>query len=240
MSCYESLAPFYDRLTDDVDYPLFADRYEAAFRAGEGEFHLLLDLCCGTGSMSYEMSRRGYELISVDASSDMLMEAREKCASLPIPPLLLLQDAAELDLYGTVDAGFCSLEGINYLSPSQLEAMVSRLKNFIRPHGLFLFDIRSPGFLRNLDGSTSVDEDENLFCIWRADFDPDENALIYGMDLFSRDGAYWKRSREEHIEYAHSPAFLETVFSKYGFEQFSVKEEESRLFIQTRRCEYSL
>ena len=186
MSCYESLAPLYDRLTNDVDYLHFADRYEAAFRADKGEFHLLLDLFCGTGSMSYEMSRRGYELISVDASPEMLMEAREKCASLPVPPLLLLQDATELDLYGTVDAGFCSLEGINYLSPIQMDTMVSRLKNFIRPQGLFLFDIRSPEFLLAQDGSTSVDEDEDLFCVWRADYDPAESALIYGMDLFTQ------------------------------------------------------
>ena len=81
MSCYEALAAYYDRLTADVDYRGFADRYEAAFRADGGEYHLLLDLCCGTGSMSLEMSRRGYELISVDASEQMLMEAREKLLS---------------------------------------------------------------------------------------------------------------------------------------------------------------
>ena len=74
MSCYEALAAYYDRLTADVDYRSFADRYESAFAADGGPFHLLLDLCCGTGSMSLEMSRRGYELISVDASEQMLME----------------------------------------------------------------------------------------------------------------------------------------------------------------------
>ena len=90
MSCYEALAGFYDRLTEDVDYTRFADWYERVFRADGGEFHLLLDLCCGTGSLSLEMSERGYELISVDASEQMLMEAREKCSSLPLPPLFLL------------------------------------------------------------------------------------------------------------------------------------------------------
>ena len=91
MNCYESLALFYDRLTADVDYGHFADRYEAAFAAGSGTFRLLLDLCCGTGSLSLEMSKRGYELISVDASEQMLMKAREKCAALPVPPLFLMQ-----------------------------------------------------------------------------------------------------------------------------------------------------
>ena len=87
MSCYESLADFYDRLTEDVDYRRFADRYEQAFSADGGEFHLLLDLCCGTGSLSLEMSGRGYEIIGTDASERMLMHAREKCAGLSVPPL---------------------------------------------------------------------------------------------------------------------------------------------------------
>ena len=76
MNCYGPLAGFYDRLTSDVDYSRFADRYEAAFREDGGEFRLLLDLCCGTGSMSLELSQRGYELIAVDASEEMLMQAR--------------------------------------------------------------------------------------------------------------------------------------------------------------------
>ena len=235
MSCYETLAGFYDRLTEDVDYRRFADRYEDAFRTDGGEFHLLLDLCCGTGSLSLEMSRRGYELISVDASEQMLMEAREKCSSLPLPPLFLLQRASELDLYGTVDAAFCTLEAMNYLSPDEVDELVRRLYLFIRPGGLFLFDIRSPEYLASLDGDTFVDEDSDLLCLWRADFDGEINALVYGMDLFSREGRLWRRSREEHIEYAHSVEFLSGLFAKHGFSDFSVREEENRLFIQVRR-----
>ncbi len=235
MSCYESLAPLYDRLTEDVDYSGFADRYEQAFQHSEGDFHLLLDLCCGTGSLSFEMSKRGYELISVDASEQMLMEAREKCSILPVPPLFLHQDVTTLDLYGTVDAVFCSLEGINYLSPDQLDRMLHRLQFFVRPGGLFLFDIRSAEYLSSLDGSTFVDEDEDVFCLWRADFDSDLNALIYGMDLFSRKGRLWQRSREEHIEYAHPLSVLTQALEKHGFAQVQATEAESRLYISCSR-----
>ena len=235
MNCYEALALSYDRLTADVDYRQFADRYEKAFTEDGGEFHLLLDLCCGTGSLSFEMSRRGYELIAVDASEQMLMKAREKCENLPLPPLFLLQDVAELDLYGTVDAAFCSLEGVNYLSPKQLDALLDRLRYFIRPGGLFLFDIRSAEYLLGLDGETFVDEDDDIFCLWRADFDPKSDALIYGMDLFTREGMLWHRSREEHVEYAHSLSSLSFLLSERGFTDFSVIEEEDRLFISCRR-----
>ena len=240
MSCYEALAAYYDRLTADVDYRGFADRYEAAFRADGGEYHLLLDLCCGTGSMSLEMSRRGYELISVDASEQMLMEAREKCDGLPVPPLFLLQDVADLDLYGTVDAAFCSLEGINYLSPAQLEALLQRLPFFVRPGGLFLFDLRAPDYLESLDGDTFVDEDDEVFCLWRADYDKDLGALVYGMDIFSREGRLWRRSREEHIEYAHGTQQLSELFAAHGFTDFKVEEAEDRLFVSCRRSTSSV
>ena len=235
MSCYEALADFYDRLTEDVDYTRFADWYERVFRADGGEFHLLLDLCCGTGSLSLEMSGRGYELISVDASEQMLMEAREKCSSLPAPPLFLLQDAAELDLYGTVDACFCSLEGLNYLSPEKLDALFHRLHFFIRPGGLFLFDIRSAEYLASLDGDTFVDEDDDVFCLWRADFDDELQALVYGMDLFSREGDLWRRSYEEHVEYAHSLDRLRAMMSAHGFDGMTVTDSDNRLLVTCRR-----
>ena len=127
MSCYSFLAPWYDKLTGDVPYEDFADFYECEFRRCGGQFSLLLDLCCGTGSLTRMLALRGYEMIGVDASVDMLMEAREKSAGLINPPLFLCQDAAELDLYGTVDAAVCSLDGMNYIPPEDLPELLRRL-----------------------------------------------------------------------------------------------------------------
>lgn len=127
MSCYGSLAAWYDQLTGDVPYAEFADFYEAEFSRCGGEFRLLLDLCCGTGTLTCEMARRGYELIGADASVDMLMQAQNKAAGLPQPPLFLCQQAEELDLYGTVDCAFCSLDGMNYLPPPSLPEVFRRL-----------------------------------------------------------------------------------------------------------------
>ncbi len=235
MSCYHALASYYDRLTADVDYSRFADRYEQAFREDGGSFHLLLDLCCGTGSLSRVMSERGYELISVDASEEMLMDAREKCADLSLPPLFLQQDVSELDLYGTVDAAFCSLEGINYLSPEDAALLLARLKHFIRPGGLLMFDLRSPDYLAALDGDTFVDEDDDFLCLWRADYDTELRALVYGMDIFSREGRLWKRSREEHIEYAHSVEQLSALLAANSFGRPTVTEEDDRLHFMSIR-----
>ena len=214
MSSYGPLAACYDRLTGDVSYSEFADFYEAEFNRRGGEFRLLLDLCCGTR----ELASRGYDMIGVDASVDMLMQARDKAYAEGFQPLFLCQDASELDLYGTVDAALCSLDGINYINPAQLPELFRRLGLFVRPGGLFIFDIRPEQWLRSRDGDIFVDEDKNLMCLWRADFDEEEKALVYGMDIFSRRGKLWERSKEEHIEYAHSEEFLRAELEKHGFE----------------------
>ena len=240
MSCYSFLAPWYDKLTGDVPYERFADFYEAEFRRDGGEFRLLLDLCCGTGTLTNVLSRRGYEMIAVDSSVEMLMEAQAKSAGLETPPLFLCQDAAALDLYGTVDAAVCSLDGMNYIPPEDLPEVFRRLRLFVRPGGLLIFDIRTPEFLRSLDGDIFVDEQEDVLCLWRADFEEDLPAIIYGMDIFSRQGRLWQRESEEHVEYAHEPAALQTLLEQAGFHDVCLRPDcpqgdMGRLFITAIR-----
>ena len=240
MSSYSALALWYDQLTGDVPYAAIADFYETVFRADGGEFRLLLDLCCGTGSMTWELAGRGYEMIAADRSPDMLMQAQGKCRPCAVPPLFLCQSAEELDLYGTVDAAVCCLDGFNYIPADTLPEVFRRLHLFIRPGGLMIFDIRTPDFLRALDGQVFVDEKEDVLCLWRADFDEDLSALVYGMDLFTRRGRLWERNGEEHIEYAHAPETLRTMLEGAGFDNVRLRSDgpqggAGRLYITARR-----
>ena len=239
MSCYGPLAAWYDQLTGDVPYGAFADLYEAEFARCGGGFRLLLDLCCGTGTLTAEMCRR-YELIGVDASVDMLMQAREKAMELVPSPLFLCQDAAQLDLYGTVDAAYCSLDGMNYLPPQSLPEVFRRLRLFVRPGGLVIFDVKKPEWFRSLDGEIFVDEKDDLLCLWRADWDEEKQAIVYGMDLFERCGKLWSRSGEEHVEYIHEPETLQELLAQQGFFDIRFVEdgpqhEAGRLFIIATR-----
>lgn len=247
MQPYGPLAPLYDRLTQDVNYEAFADFYESIFRARMPEARTLLDLGCGTGSLTAIMSKRGYELIASDISADMLMEARDKCFQLEgiIQPLFLCQAMTELDLYGTVNAAYSSLDAINYLPDSQLPRVFSLLHLFIEPGGIFIFDINSPQRLRSLDGSVSVDEDENILCLWRGDYDSEEKALFYALDIFTRKGRHWQRSTEEHVEYVHEPEALCRMLSDAGFINIQIisdgpQSELGRLFIAAENTDHEV
>lgn len=222
---YEALAPWYDAFTRDVPYDEVADWYLRLLRppGRPAEAPMtLLDLCCGTGNLTLPLARRGHELIGVDLSPEMLAVAAAKAGghALRVPPLFLCQGAAELDLYGTVEGAVCALDGLNYLPPEELPEVFRRLHLFLEPGGVFAFDIQSPEHLRELDGEVFVDETEEALCLWRGDYDPELDALVYGMDIFHlapEGGGRWLRESEEHVEYAHAPETLCGLLAAAGF-----------------------
>ncbi|MBQ7736949.1 MAG: class I SAM-dependent methyltransferase [Oscillospiraceae bacterium] len=240
---YGPLAARYDELTGDVPYEALTDWYETAFARSGRAVHTVLDLCCGTGALSLLLARRGYELIAVDASAEMLSVFQQKLFSLPegvTPPMLLCQRAEELDLYDTVDAAVCCLDGFNYLPPEALTAALERLRLFVSPGGVLCFDVLSPERLRSLDGQCFVDESEDVLCLWRAELEGD--ALHYGMDIFRPRGQLWTREQEEHVEYLHAPDDLCAALERSGFHSAEVcrtgpQAEQGRLFITAIREE---
>lgn len=244
MNAYTSLAEFYDLLTRDVPYQAIADYYEALFRRAGIQARTILDMACGTGTLTCMLADRGFEMIGVDASSDMLTVAAEKANGRENRPLLLHQPLECLDLYGTVDAAVCALDGINYIKPDRLPEVFRRVLLFLEPGGIFIFDIHTPSKLMSLDGEVSLDETEDVFCVWRAAFDQKENACRYGMDIFARDGSKWRRSGEVHVEYAYEPSKLEMMLLEAGFEKVELygnltlsapTVSDQRLFITARK-----
>ena len=236
---YGPLAQWYDGLTRDVPYGAFADYYETLLARPGRERLCLLDLGCGTGTLTLLLAARGHEMIGVDASPEMLSVAQRKASELPlrVPPLFLCQEAGELDLYGTVEGALASLDAMNYLPPEELPELFRRLHLFLEPGGVLAFDFHSPAHLRELDGGVFVDETEDLLCLWRGDFDEEEQALFYGMDLFRREGELWRREEEEHVEYAHDPEALRSLLQAQGFADIRLigdgpQHEQGRLFLR--------
>ncbi|MCD7830280.1 MAG: class I SAM-dependent methyltransferase [Clostridiales bacterium] len=224
MSAYEGLARYYDGLTTDVDYAAWLDWYQSWFRESRVPVQLVLDLACGTGTLTCMLAERGYTMIGADLSPEMLAEAAEKAQEVEgEPPIFLNQAMDQLDLFGTIDACVSSLDSVNYITDRDILAEAfRRVHTFLMPGGYFLFDIIAPQGLQALDGELFADETEDVFCLWRADFDEDSRVLTYGMDLFEREGGLWRREQEEHRERAWEVAELKSLLQAAGFAQVQV------------------
>ena len=214
---YMALAGYYDELTDDVSYGSFADFYEKVFAMYGLRPETVIDLACGTGSMTLELARRGYDLIAVDRSPEMLSQAMEKLGGCSPMPLLVCQDLEGLDLYGTSDAAVCTLDGMNYIPGDRLTTVFGRIRLFLNPGGLLVFDCLSEKALRAMDGQIFLDEKDDVFCVWRAGYDDSERACSYFVDLFERDGSVWRRDSEEHVEYVHEADELKDALTACGY-----------------------
>ena len=249
MSSYEFLADSYDQLTRDVDYGAWADYIQRQFTHTPPPGSTVLDLACGTGSLTAELARRGYEMIGADRSGDMLAQAAEKCRDLEgvIPPIFLCQSMEKLDLYGTIDACVCCLDSVNYVtSPARLRRAFGRVHLFLNPGGVFLFDINTPAKLEGLDGQVFLDETEEVYCVWRAEYSRRRRICSYFMDLFSldQDSGLWARGEELHEEYAYTPEELTEYLRQAGFRHIRQygnlklrppKTGEDRIFFVARK-----
>ena len=205
MSSYQQLAGAYDELTWDVGYEKRADFLEKLFRRSRIPVHTVLDLACGTGSMTWLLAGRGYELIAVDGSQEMLAAAREKSAPAELPPLFLHQSMPRLDLYGTVDA--CHLlpgqPELSDKSPGRA-ADLSAAAPVHQPRGpAGSSTCGMPERLAALDGQVFLDETEDTYCVWRTEYR--RGLCTYYMDLFTlaEDGS-WDRSFELHRQRGYS------------------------------------
>ena len=218
MSCYEALASSYDALTEDVGYEKRADFLEKLFRRSRIPVRVVLDLACGTGTMTWLLTGRGYELIGVDGSEEMLAAAMSKTGSVQgVPPIFLHQSMPKLDLYGTVDAAVCCLDSLNYLTdPADVRRTFRRLHLFIAPGGVLVFDVNTAAKLAALDGQVFLDETEDTYCVWRTEYR--RGVCTYYMDLFTltEDGS-WDRSFELHRQRGYSVEQMTRWLEEAGF-----------------------
>ena len=168
---YTALAEYYDRLMSDVRYDEWASFYEMVFHKYCTEQPtLVLDLGCGTGRLTCELSGRGYDMIGVDLSEDMLAQAAARAGAEGGQSILFLQqDMQSIELYGTVDAMICSLDGINYLRGGEpLLRCFCGVANYLNPGGIFIFDVNTVyKYTHILANQIYTQEAEGVFCVCR-------------------------------------------------------------------------
>ena len=245
MDAYKDLAVSYDRLTNDVDYEATVSFYEEILEREGVRPRTAVDLACGTGSVTSILARKGLAVTGVDMSEEMLTVACQKTQDMEKPPRFVCQLLQELYLPRGVDLAVCALDSLDYiLDPTDCREAIRRVYKALNPGGIFIFDVNTPEKLRAMDGQVFLDEDDDVYCVWRGEFDEDTNICSYGMDLFQRLGSVWHRSFEEHQEYAYSREQLTGYLKEAGFTHIRVygdrrfedpKPGEQRIYFKARK-----
>lgn len=245
MDAYHALAASYDRLTNDVEYSKVVEFCFQILTAEELKPRTAVDLACGTGSVALLLAQRGLRVTAVDISEEMLCVAAQKAQDVENPPRFVCQRLENLHLPRGVDLAVCALDSIDYITdPEKCRRAMKRVYKALNPGGCFIFDVNTPEKLRAMDGQVFLDEDDDVYCVWRGSFDEETNICSYGMDLFQRQGKVWSRSFEEHCEYAYSAEQLVSYLKEAGFTNIAVYGDrrfgdpepgEQRIYLKARK-----
>jgi SAM-dependent methyltransferase len=246
MAGYGSFAAFYDVLTENVDHQGWATYLLSLFYKHQNKKpQVVLDLACGTGSLSTALLDNGVDVIGVDGSPDMLAVAMEKGESYGDRLMLLCQDMRELDLFGTVDGAVCMLDSINHLTEEKdIKEVFRRLGLFIEKDGLFIFDVNTPyKHEKVLGDNTFIYDEDEFYCGWQNSFDEKTCSVEMQLDFFLEEDGGYSRYTEYVKERAYTEETLRRLLDETGFEVLAVygektqlppKEQEERMVFVTR------
>ncbi len=230
MASYEQFAQIYDWALNELPYEQWLSYIEQIFEKHQSEPKLILDLGCGTGSMTNLMASKGYEMIGVDLSEDMLAIAREKAKDQHLDVIYLNQDMTELDLYGTVEAVISCGDALNYvLEEEDIMAAFKRVNLFLDPGGLFVFDMNTVYKFREVLGNkTYAENHEEYAYIWENYFYEEESINEYEVSIFIKnDQGYYEKTTETHHERGYTVEIIKNLLDKAGLRLEAVYHDNS-------------
>lgn len=216
---YTVFSEFYDALTSNVHYTERADYIETLLKRYNHDSGITLDLACGTGSLTIELKKRGFDIYGADGSSDMLMIAQQKAYDAELSILFLCQKMQALDLYGTIDTCICTLDSLNHIiNKDELQTAFDRVSLFMNAGGIFIFDVNTVYKHKYvLSDNVFVYDKSSVFCVWQ-NTPLKDNTTRIDLDFFERCGSMYRRSSESFCERAYAPEELEEIIKKSGFE----------------------
>ena len=220
MEAYTSFAQVYDTFMDNVPYEEWAEYIVGILSKYGIEEGIVLELGCGTGSMTELLADRGYDMIGADNSEDMLQIAMDKRAASGRDILYLLQDMREFELYGTVRAVISACDSINYVTdPEDLLEVFRLVNNYLDPHGIFLFDFNTEYKYREILGSRIIAEDrEECSFIWDNYYDREQQINEYELTLFvqEEDGPLYRKYQETHYQRGYTLEQIQSLLKRAG------------------------
>lgn len=243
METYTTFAQVYDEMMEDIPYEEWCRYLVGLLQEFGVKDGLVLELGCGTGIMTELLAENGYDMIGVDSSEEMLAEALEKREKSGHDILYLQQDMREFELFGTVRAVVSVCDSINYiLEEKELVQVFSLVNNYLDPDGVFIFDMKTEHFYRDLAGDAVYGQNgEDVSLIWENCYYPEDRINEYSLAMFLReeDGRY-RKEEEVHYQRAYTveevrrsmeAAGLQWVAAWDAFTQNPPTEESSRIYI---------
>lgn len=222
MQPYTEFASVYDIFMDNVPYDDWADYIENLLKKNKIENGLVLELGCGTGSMTARLADKGYEMIGIDASEEMLSIARESSQEREHEILYLCQDMRTFELYGTVAAVISVCDSMNYiLTEEDLLKVFTLVNNYLDPGGLFLFDLDTQYAYEEVLGDSTIAEnrEEGSF-IWENTYYTEEMINEINLTLFipEEEEAVYRKQEETHYRRAYSLDTIKRLIEEAGME----------------------
>lgn len=247
MESYSGFAGVYDLFMDDTPYEDWGRFVKDSLKVHKIESGLVLDLGCGTGTLTEYLAKEGYDMIGVDNSYDMLDIAMEKKEKSGLDILYLCQDMREFELYGTVAAVISICDSINYITePEELLTVFRLVNNYLDPEGLFLFDFNTDYKYREIIGDRIIAEnrEEGSF-IWENDYDEESRINEYDLTVFkpAEGGRLFEKIEEVHYQRGYTLEEMQDIIEKAGmvFEKAmdadthgEVNEKSERIYVFAR------
>ncbi len=249
MESYSGFASVYDLFMDDTPYEEWGAFVDRSLREHGAEGGLVLDLGCGTGTLTEYLAKRGYDMIGVDNSYDMLDIAMHKKELSGLDILYLCQDMRAFELYGTVAAAVSICDCVNYVTePEELLTVFRLVNNYLDPGGLFLFDFNTDYKYREVIGDTVIAEnrDEGSF-IWENSYDEISALNEYDLTVFKpvQGSGLFEKIEEVHIQRGYTLKEIRALIEKAGmiFEKAldadthgAVTDQSERIYVFAKEC----
>ncbi|MCG8539908.1 MAG: class I SAM-dependent methyltransferase [Clostridia bacterium] len=219
MEAYSGFAQVYDFLMKDVDYDGWVDYIEEIFISKGCKPQTILELACGTGNITNRLSKRGYDIVGIDISNEMLALAKNKAYDLRLDIKYLNQDMRQLNYSKKADSVICMCDGFNYiLEENDLLSVLEKVYSLLKEDGVLIFDISSYHKLSEVLGNNVYAENfEDISYIWQNYFDYETNLCELGLTIFKRQDRLFSRYQEYHYQRAYRVEEILEILKYIGF-----------------------